>query len=152
VAATEPRPGDRALVEAAAGGVGSLLVQLVLAAGATVVAGVGSPRKAEVARGLGADLVVDYGDDAWPAQVGGLSIVFDGVGGAVARAAFGLLDRGGRMLRFGAASGRWAQVSEEEEAAERGCACWACRVPRPGGPGRPPSRLSARPPPAGCGP
>jgi NADPH2:quinone reductase len=69
VEAADPGPGDRVLVEAAAGGVGSLLVQLVRAAGATVAAGVGSLRKAEVARDLGADLVVVYGDDGWPAQV-----------------------------------------------------------------------------------
>jgi NADPH:quinone reductase len=120
VEAADPGPGDRVLVEAAAGGVGSLLVQLVRAAGATVAAGVGSLRKAEVARDLGADLVVVYGDDGWPAQVrdqvGALSVVFDGVGGAVGRTAFDLLGDGGRMVRFGAASGQWAQVSDEEAA------------------------------------
>jgi NADPH2:quinone reductase len=51
--------------------------------------------------------------------VGGVDVVFDGVGGDIARSAFGLLDRGGRMLSFGLASGQWADVSDEA-AADRG--------------------------------
>jgi len=55
------RPGDRVLVTAAAGGVGSLLVQLARAAGVKrVVAAAGGERKLAVAAGLGADLTVDY--------------------------------------------------------------------------------------------
>jgi NADPH2:quinone reductase len=46
-------------------------------------------------------------------------VVFDSVGGAVGRSAFELLERGGRMLRFGFASGAWCQI-DEDEAAERG--------------------------------
>lgn len=119
------RGGDRVLVEAAAGGVGSLLVQLAAAAGATVVAAAGGERKLALARDLGAEVAVDYRDAVWPARVreavGGLDVVFDGVGGEVGRAAFGLLDRGGRMLSYGLASGSWAGISEEE-AAERGVA------------------------------
>ena len=44
-------------------------------------------------------------------------MVFDGVGGEVARDAFERLARGGRMLSFGLASGSWADVSDEEAAA-----------------------------------
>ncbi|WP_326562135.1 zinc-binding dehydrogenase [Micromonospora sp. NBC_01796] len=113
--------GERVLVEAAAGGVGSLLVQLARAAGATVVAAAGGPYKVGLARDLGADVAVDYREPDWTdrvrASVGGVDVVFDGVGGAVARAAFELLDRGGRMLSFGLASGEWVDISEE--AAER---------------------------------
>ncbi len=54
----EPKPGERVLVEAAAGGVGSLLVQLAKAAGAHVVAAAGGARKLDLARELGADEVV----------------------------------------------------------------------------------------------
>ncbi|SEG92204.1 NADPH2:quinone reductase [Nonomuraea solani] len=117
--ATEPRPGERVLVEAAAGGVGSLLVQLAKAAGATVVAAAGGARKVAVARDLGADEVVDYTVPGWADGVAPVDVVLDGVGGDIARAAFGLLGRGGRMVSFGLASGEWAAI-EEEAAAVRG--------------------------------
>ncbi|MEQ4304541.1 zinc-binding dehydrogenase [Plantactinospora sp. B6F1] len=116
-------PGERILVEAAAGGVGSLLVQLAGAAGATVVAVAGGDRKVALARDLGADLAVDYSTADWPARVragvGGIDVVFDGVGGTVGRSAFDLLDRGGRMVSFGLSSGSWTQVPDEV-ARERG--------------------------------
>ena len=53
-------PGDVALVHAAAGGVGQLLVQLVHARGGTVVATAGGPEKCATARDLGAEHVIDY--------------------------------------------------------------------------------------------
>lgn len=116
------RRGERALVEAAAGGVGSLLVQLARAAGAGVVAVAGGPRKVGLALDLGADVAIDYREPGWPGRVrdavGGVDVVFDGVGGAIARSAFGLLGCGGRMVSFGMASGEWAHVSDE--AAGRG--------------------------------
>lgn len=114
------RRGERALVEAAAGGVGSLLVQLARAAGASVVAAAGGERKVALARDLGAEVVVDYRKPGWPerirAAVGGLDVAFDGVGGAIGRSAFELLDRGGRMLSYGMASGEWAGISDEAAA------------------------------------
>jgi NADPH2:quinone reductase len=119
--AVAPRRGERVLVEAAAGGVGSLAVQLARAAGATVVGAAGTPRKRALARELGAEVVVDYGEADWPERVreavGGLDVVLDGVGGAVGRAAFELLEPGGRMLSFGLASGEWAAIAEQEAAA-----------------------------------
>lgn len=120
VRAAELREGDRALVEAAAGGVGTLLVQLARAAGAKVVAVAGGPRKLGLARDLGADVAIDYREPDWTGQVfaavGGVDVVFDGVGGAIGRSAFDLLDRGGRMLSFGLASGEWAGISDEAAA------------------------------------
>jgi NADPH2:quinone reductase len=111
------------LVEAAAGGVGTLLLQLAQAAGAKVVAAAGGPRKLDVLRDLGPDVVVDYRAADWTERVqemlGGVDVVFDGVGGVIGRAAFALLDRGGRMLSFGLASGEWAGISDEG-AADRG--------------------------------
>lgn len=110
------RPGDRVLVEAAAGGVGSLLVQLARAAGAYVVGATGGPRKVDVVRELGADLGVDYRTEGWVSRVDQVDIVFDGVGGAVGRAAFGLLRPGGRLLVYGLASGAWNDVTADEAA------------------------------------
>jgi NADPH2:quinone reductase len=121
ISVAEPRPGERVLVEAAAGGVGTLLVQLARAAGARVVGVAGGPRKVEVAAGHGAEVAVDYLRPGWAGEVrdavDAVDVVFDGVGGAVARTAFELLDRGGRMVSFGLASGSWAQVPEDEAAA-----------------------------------
>jgi NADPH2:quinone reductase len=117
------KPGERVLVEAAAGGVGSLIVQLAKAAGARVVAAVGGGRKVSVATEVGADVVVDYTDDGWSKEVrdagDGVDVVFDGVGGDITQAAFDLLDRGGRMVSFGLASGSWANI-DADEAAGRG--------------------------------
>ncbi len=65
---------------------------------------------------------MDYRESGWAERVresvGAVSVVFDGVGGDVGESAFGLLDRGGRMVRFGMASGEWATISDE--AAGRG--------------------------------
>jgi len=108
-------PGERVLVEAAAGGVGTQLVQLAKAAGAVVVAAAGSEAKLELVRSLGADEAVDYTRDGWAA--GTYDVVFDGVGGDIARAAFAQLAAGGRMLSYGLASGSWAGISAEEAAA-----------------------------------
>lgn len=113
--ATGVRPGERVLVEAAAGGVGGLLVQLAKAAGASVVAAAGGPAK--VAHVLDADAVVDYLAPDWTSEVGEVDVVFDGVGGAIGTAAFGLLRRGGRMAVYGLAGGSWAEVPEEDAAA-----------------------------------
>jgi NADPH2:quinone reductase len=112
-----PAAGETVLVEAAAGGVGTLLVQLARNAGARVVALAGQQRKLALARELGADVVVDYSVAGWPERVrevvGSVDVVFDGVGGDVGRAAFGLLGPGGRFCPFGMASGRFAPVTPE---------------------------------------
>lgn len=105
------------LVEASAGGVGTLVTQLCVQAGARVVAAAGGAAKLQVAADLGAQATVDYTDPDWPAHVqtpaGGIDVVFDGVGGPIATAAFGLLRPGGRMLSYGLASGSFAAISDE---------------------------------------
>ncbi len=73
--------------------------------------------KGEVVRGLGADEVVDYRSPDWPDQAGPVDVVFDGVGGDTARAAFELIRPGGRMLSYGLASGEWAGIDPERAAA-----------------------------------
>ncbi|MFV2173277.1 zinc-binding dehydrogenase [Actinomadura sp. LOL_011] len=117
------RAGDRVLVEAAAGGVGSLLVRLALAAGARVVGAAGGERKAAAVREQGAD-AVDYTREGWDAEVaaltgGGPDVVFDGVGGEIGRAAFGVTARGGRFSVHGASGGA-PTVIPPDEAARRG--------------------------------
>ncbi|GAA2837442.1 zinc-binding dehydrogenase [Kitasatospora paracochleata] len=120
------RPGDRVLVEAAAGGVGTLLVQLATAAGATVTAAAGGEAKLRLARELGAARTVDYTRTGWEAEAGPQDVVLDGVGGAVGRAAFTTLVPGGRMLTYGLSSGSWAAIPEAEAAA-RGVALLGLR-------------------------
>ncbi|GGP63242.1 zinc-binding dehydrogenase [Saccharothrix coeruleofusca] len=127
--AVGPVAGQRVLVLAAAGGVGTLLVQLARAAGATVVGAAGGARKGELVRGLGAAEVVDYAEPGWTTDP--VDVVFDGVGGELARTAFGLLRPGGRMLSYGLAGGRWSDVTAEEAAA-RGVTLVTGARPGPG--------------------
>ncbi|AJC56653.1 zinc-binding dehydrogenase [Streptomyces sp. 769] len=107
-------PDDIALVPAAAGGIGSLLVQYARNVGATVIGLAGGPAKVAHVRELGADLALDYTEADWPALTRrfldergatGATLVFDSVGGAEGRAAVDLLARGGRHLVFGWSSG-----------------------------------------------
>jgi NADPH2:quinone reductase len=133
--AAAPAPGETVLVEAAAGGVGSLLVQMARAAGARVIGAAGDDRKLAVARQLGADVVVNYRAARWSedlrAELGaGVGVVFDGVGGAIGAAAFELVTGGGRFLPFGMASGRFAGV-DEEEATRRGVTIVRLPAPTP---------------------
>ena len=114
----ELRAGETVLIEAAGGGVGTLLVQIARNAGARVVALAGHPRKLALARDLGADLTVDYSRDGWERQVrdatGQVDVVFDGVGGDIGLAAFGLLGAGGRFCPFGMASGSFTPVTPQQ--------------------------------------
>jgi NADPH2:quinone reductase len=115
--------GETVLVEAAAGGVGSLLVQLASRAGARVIGAARGQRKLQLARELGASLVVDYTGPGWADRLaleeGSIDIVFDGVGGGIGRAAFELLRQGGRFCAFGMASGAFADVSNEQAEARQ---------------------------------
>ncbi|MER6355025.1 zinc-binding dehydrogenase [Streptomyces sp. NPDC001634] len=98
-------PGSVALIPAAAGGIGTLLVQYARHAGATVIGLAGGAEKVTRVRENGADLAVDYTDPEWAARLDGyrgrVTVVFDGVGGEVARTAVGMLAPGGRHLVFG---------------------------------------------------
>ncbi|MFF1513421.1 zinc-binding dehydrogenase [Streptomyces sp. NPDC058305] len=103
----EPGPADVVVVPAAAGGIGTLLVQYAHHRGATVIGLAGGPEKVARVRANGADHAVDYTEPSWSekvrAQLGGrpASVVFDGVGGEVAREAVALLGPGGRHVVFG---------------------------------------------------
>jgi len=106
-----PTPDDVVLVTAAAGGIGSLLVQAAHHVGAVVAGVAGGPDKVERARKLGADVGVDYGEAAWPDLVRealdgrAVTLALDGVGGAIGRGALELLGPGGRIVMFGWSSG-----------------------------------------------
>jgi NADPH2:quinone reductase len=105
------QPGDLALVHAAAGGVGQLLVQMVKAKGGRVIATVGSAEKVEIAAAAGADDVIRYDEtDDLAAAVrklapDGVHVAYDGVGKATFEASLGSLRPRGMLALFGAASG-----------------------------------------------
>ena len=123
IRAAAPTGGEWVLVEAAGGGVGSLLVQLARAAGARVVGAAGSHPKLLVAERAGAEVTVDYTAAGWTDRVraatgGGVDMAFDGVGGTIGRAAFDLVRDGGRFIVMGMASGAMA-VPDQAEAERR---------------------------------
>ena len=105
------KPGQIVLVHAAAGGVGSILVQWAKALGATVIATVGSEAKAALARDHGADHVILYDHEDVAAQVmeitdgHGVAVVYDGVGKDTFAASLKSLGRRGTLVTFGNASG-----------------------------------------------
>lgn len=113
---TELAPGELLVVHAAAGGVGSSAVQLGKAAGAKVVAVVGSAAKAAVARELGADIVVDRSTEDFVDVVTtvtggrGAEVIYDPVGGDVYRRSTKCIAFEGRIIVIGFAGGEIQNV------------------------------------------
>ena len=104
--------GETLLVQAAAGGVGSGAVQLGKAAGARVIGVVGGARKAEVARDLGANVVIDRRTQDFVKVVKevtggrGANVVYDSVGGDAYTRSTKCIAFEGRILVVGFASGQ----------------------------------------------
>lgn len=106
------KPGDTVLVHAAAGGVGTLAIQLARLLGAAVVIGTaGTPQKLDHIRSHGADFAVDYTESGWAKTVldmtdgRGVDLVLDSVGGQTSQDTVECLAAFGRIVTFGAASG-----------------------------------------------
>jgi NADPH2:quinone reductase len=105
------QPGQTILVHAAAGGVGSILVQWAKALGAVVIGTVGSADKAARAHELGADHTILYRDQDVSAEVRritdgvGVPVVYDSVGAATFEASLRSLARRGMLVSYGNASG-----------------------------------------------
>jgi NADPH2:quinone reductase len=103
--------GMTALVHAGAGGVGLLLTQLAKAKGATVITTVSTPEKAELSKGAGADLVIDYTKDDFATAVRaatggkGAHVVYDSVGKTTWEKSLEALRPRGYFVLFGASSG-----------------------------------------------
>ena len=107
----EIKPGDTALVHAAAGGVGQLLCQMISNRGATVIGTASTAEKAEIARTAGASQVIRYDTEDVAAKAKeltngiGVDVVYDGVGQATFEGSLASLKRRGMMALFGGASG-----------------------------------------------
>ncbi|EGD53989.1 NADPH:quinone oxidoreductase family protein [Gordonia neofelifaecis] len=105
------QPGETLLVHAAAGGVGSAAIQLGKAAGARVIGVVGGPAKAEIARALGADVVVDRHAQDFVEVVKaetegrGADVIYDPVGGETYLRSTKCIAFEGRILLIGFAGG-----------------------------------------------
>jgi NADPH-dependent curcumin reductase CurA len=107
---TRAREGDVVFVSAAAGAVGSVVVQIAKAKGMTVIASAGGAEKSDWVRSLGADQVIDY--KAAPILKGlaaaapeGIDVYFDNVGGDHLDAAFALARNNARFAVCGMIQG-----------------------------------------------
>jgi NADPH:quinone reductase len=110
--------GESVLVHAAAGGVGTLAVQIARLLGAAKVIGTASnEQKHDLVRSLGADAAIDYTQEDWVEQVkqatdgNGVDVILEMVGGKIAEQSLTCLAPFGRMVIFGAASGKSIQFT-----------------------------------------
>jgi NADPH:quinone reductase-like Zn-dependent oxidoreductase len=118
--------GQRVLIHAAAGGVGSLAVQLAKGRGAHVI-GTASAKNHAFVRALGADEVVDYERERFETVVGPVDVVFDTMGGDIQTRSWKVLKRGGILVSIAsppsaeaavAHGGRFAFVFTQPNAAQ----------------------------------
>jgi NADPH:quinone reductase-like Zn-dependent oxidoreductase len=102
-------PGDRVLIQAAAGGVGTALVQIARRRGCVVFGTAGSPSKLDYLAEIGVDYPLNYLEKNFAREVRsicgdrGLDVVFDSIGGKTFRQGFHLLGSGGRIVSLGVA-------------------------------------------------
>jgi NADPH2:quinone reductase len=114
--------GESVLVHAAAGGVGTLAVQMAKLMGAgKVIATASSQEKLDLAESLGADVLIDYTEDDWPEKVleatdgEGVDVILEMVGGdEFLQKNLECLAVFGRMVVYGAASGELGSIVPAE--------------------------------------
>jgi NADPH:quinone reductase len=105
------KKGETALIHAAAGGVGLLLVQMAKNIGARAIGTVGTEEKAKLAREAGADEVILYTQQDFEVETKrltenkGVHVVYDGVGKSTFEKGLNVLRPRGYMVLFGGASG-----------------------------------------------
>lgn len=93
----DTQPGNRVLIHAGAGGVGTFAIQLARHLGAHVATTASAP-KHELLKGLGADQVIDYRNEDFTREVSDLDFVFDTVGGSTQKRSFSVLKPGGLLV------------------------------------------------------
>ena len=104
------RPGQKVLVNGAAGGVGTFAVQIARSFGAEVT-GVCSTRNVEMVRSLGADRVVDYTQEDFTSGRHRYDVIFDCVGNHSFSACRRVLTADGTLIAVGGPTGRWMIVA-----------------------------------------
>ncbi|MBT6960236.1 MAG: NADPH:quinone oxidoreductase family protein [Rhodospirillaceae bacterium] len=106
--------GEIALIHGAAGGMGLAAVQVAKLLGATVIATANSLERLQVAKALGADHILSYGQGSFRGDVrrltGGVDVVFDPVGGDVFDESMRCLNWGARLVVVGFTAGRAAHA------------------------------------------
>jgi NADPH2:quinone reductase len=113
----ETKAGQTILVHAAAGGVGTLLVQLAKHKGLKVIGTASNEQKLQLVASLGADVAVNYSEPDWTDEVlkatdgKGVDWIIEMVGGAIIGKNLKVLAKHGTMWVYGSASGEDFQVS-----------------------------------------
>jgi len=108
-------PGDTILIQAAAGGVGLIMIQWAKLLGATVIGTVSTDEKADLARSYGCDHTINYVTENFPARVQeitngqGVDVVFDGVGKVTFEGDLDCLKPRGYLIGYGNASGNFPE-------------------------------------------
>ena len=103
-------PGDKVLIHAAAGGVGTALLQFCKHRKCEIFATAGSPSKLEMLKKAGADHVINYVTEDFSEKIkeitrgAGIQVIFDSIGGKTTKNGFRLLSPGGNLIIYGAAS------------------------------------------------
>jgi alcohol dehydrogenase len=105
------KPGETILVHAGGSGIGSVAIKMAKAIGCTVITTVGDDAKAEKAKALGADHVINYKTDRFEGVTRkltakkGVDVVFEHVGGEGFNGSLLVLKRGGRLVTCGSTAG-----------------------------------------------
>jgi alcohol dehydrogenase len=111
------KPGETILVHAGGSGIGSVAIKMAKAIGCTVITTVGDDTKAEKAKVLGADHVINYKTERFEGVVRkltakkGVDVVFEHVGGEGFNASLFCLKRGGRLVTCGSTAGPTVQIN-----------------------------------------
>ncbi|MEM1412115.1 MAG: NADP-dependent oxidoreductase [Pseudomonadota bacterium] len=105
----KPQAGHQVVVSGAAGGVGSLVVQMARIAGCRVIGIAGGPEKCAFIRQLGCEAAIDYKNESVPARIAelcpdGMDLYFDNVGGETLEACLEHLAMGARIVLCGSIS------------------------------------------------
>jgi alcohol dehydrogenase len=111
------QPGETILVHAGGSGIGTVAIKMAKAIGCTVITTVGDDAKAEKAKALGADHVINYRKDRFETitrkltQKKGVDVVFEHVGGEGFNGSLLVLKRGGRLVTCGSTAGPTVQIN-----------------------------------------
>ncbi len=111
------QPGETMLVQAGGSGIGTVAIKMAKALGCTVITTVGDDAKAEKAKALGADHVINYKTERFETitrkltNKKGVDVVFEHVGGEGFNGSLLVLKRGGRLVTCGSTAGPSIQLN-----------------------------------------